>query len=416
MGTLKVGIDARLEGGRAGGVESMILGLAHGLGALTDGDEEYHFITYPGPQPWLDPHLTGPCRRLSALTAPKAPSLFKTLERAMRRQLHAWMPVTGSRSAKPVKVPRSDGTAEAAGIEVLHLPLQNAFLTDIPSLYHPHDLQHLHLPAFFSPGEIARREVLYRAFCAQAQLVPVVSSWGKEDLVRQYGLAPDKVAIVHLAPLNEMVGAQDPVTLRSELGLPETFAFYAAQTWPHKNHLNLLKSLALLRDRHGLLVPLVSSGRKTEYMAELERTVRDLGLQDQVRFLGFVSYPQLLGLYEACRCVVIPSRFEAASFPLWEAFQAGRPAACSNVTSLPKQAGDAALIFNPEDPGAIAEALRRLWTEEVLCVDLVARGRANVARFTWERTARTFRAHYRRLAGRPLTNEDHALLEAPPLI
>jgi glycosyltransferase involved in cell wall biosynthesis len=114
--------------------------------------------------------------------------------------------------------------------------------------------------------------------------------------------------------------------------------------------------------------------------------------------------------------VAIPSLFESNSLPLFEAFQAGVAALCSNVTSLPEQAGDAAIVVDPRDTGAIASALERLWNDAPLRADLGERGRRQVARFTWDRTARHYRAVYRRLAGRALTDEDKAILNAPPLL
>jgi len=120
-------------------------------------------------------------------------------------------------------------------------------------------------------------------------------------------------------------------------------------------------------------------------------------------------------LYFARRLLfVIPTLFEAASFPLWEAFQAGVPAACSNVTSLPEQAGDAALVFDPRDERAIAAAIEQLWTDHELRLVLAIRGRQRVAAFTWERTARTFRALYRQCAGRRLTEDDAASFRPQP--
>jgi len=415
MGTLNIAIDARLDPGMAGGVESVILGLAHGLSRLEPGDEAYHFLTFAGPQPWLEPHLDGACRLLQSPQAVKRPSALKAFERALRHRLRAWFP---SKDRAVVKVPRSDGTLEAAGMDLVHFPLQSAFLTAVPSLYHPHDLQHVHLPELFTASEIHRRETLYRTFCGQATLVPVASEWVQRDLEAQFGLPPGKVPVVNLAPFNAAIAPLAPGRLEAlakELNLPDGFVFYAAQTWPHKNHLALLEALALLRDRDGLRIPFVSSGRKGDYFPVLERRIQELGLGGQVHFLGFVNHEALQALYELCRCVVIPSRFEAASFPLWEAFQAGRPAACATTTSLPAQAAGAALLFPADDVPAMAEAIKRLWTEAELRAALVEKGTGNVARFTWDRTARLFRALYRRTAGRALTDEDRQLLAAPPL-
>jgi glycosyltransferase involved in cell wall biosynthesis len=114
--------------------------------------------------------------------------------------------------------------------------------------------------------------------------------------------------------------------------------------------------------------------------------------------------------------VVIPTLFEAASGPLGEAFMAGAAAACSDVTSLPRQAGESALVFDPRDPAGIAAAVLKLWAGESLRTALIERGRANIARFTWDRAARHFRAWYRKVGGRELTDEDRALLSAEPLL
>jgi glycosyltransferase involved in cell wall biosynthesis len=99
---------------------------------------------------------------------------------------------------------------------------------------------------------------------------------------------------------------------------------------------------------------------------------------------------------------------------VFEAFSAGVPVACSDVTCLPRQVGDAAILFDPREPGAIADALVRLWSDAELRARLASRGRERVARFTWDRTARTYRALYRQVGGRQLSAEDRELLDAPP--
>lgn len=408
----RIGIDARLISGTTGGVEQVIIGLASALSALVDGDEEYLFLTYTGADDWLSPYLRGPCHRLPG-PPPSDPLKVRLMHRypALRALWHRVLsPLLGVRS---VSVPTSDGTIERAGIDLMHFTLQTAFTTELPSIYQPHDLQHLHLPSLFTPRERLKREVLYRTFCAQSRMIVVMSAWGKRDLVEHYHLPEDKVRIVHWGCVLDFYPTpqeRDLTAARQRFNLPERFIFYPARMWPHKNHLGLLEALALLRDRDGLVVPLVSSGGFEASYSTIRKRVRQWRLDDQVRFLGFVSPLELQCLYRLCRGLVFPSKFEGWGLPVTEAFAAGVPVACSNVTSLPELAGDAALLFDPYRPDQIADAIRRLWTDEELSRTLIERGYQRIRQFTWDRAARLFRAHYRRLLDRPLTDEDQMLL------
>jgi glycosyltransferase involved in cell wall biosynthesis len=408
---LRVCLDARLTSGLSGGVEQVIIGLAAGLSQLTEGNEEYYFLTYKGTASWLRPYIGGPCRLLLCNRQPASKlkagirSIFPQVRRAaaLLRSLPFW----------PVRIPVSDGTIERAGIDVMHFTTQDAFLTTIPTLYQPHDLQHLHFPQYFSKHQWRDREHKYRTFCRQARLVCVMTHWGKQDLLNQYHFDSNKVAVIPWAPTLSTYPQPGPADIdktRRAYALPEAFVYYPAQTWPHKNHLALFDALAILRDHHGLVVPLVCSGRLNEFFPTIKRHMHKLGLASQVRFLGFVSPLEVQCLYRLCRAVVFPSEFEGWGLPVTEAFFAGVPVACSNVTSLPEVAGDAALLFNPDDPTEIAEAIRQLWTDDDLCRNLIERGRRRVSGLSWEKTARIFRAHYRRIAGRPLTEEDRALI------
>jgi len=414
---VNVVVDARILSGEWGGVENVVIGLARGLSGLTDSPDRFRFLTRPTEDGWLRPYLSGPSSVLSANGSPAGRAWRRTLARTAPALAAAWRhrPAVLARPSPP---PTSDGTVERAGADVVHFTFQAGFRTTIPSIYHPHDLQHVHLPEFFPPVERRRREVLYRAMCEQAAMVAVASQWTKRDVERQYGLPPAKVVVVPLAPPTaayDRLDADGAGLAAVRLGLPPRFVLYPAQTWPHKNHVALLEALASLR-RAGIVVPFVSTGRLTEHFPMLRQRASRLGIADQVQWLGFLSPRDLSAVYSRATAVVIPTRFEAASAPLWEAFLAGIPAACSTVTSLPEQAGDAALLFDPDRTDQLAEAVRRLWEDPALRSTLVSRGRERVAAYSWDRTARLFRAHYRRLAGRALDEVDRGLIaETTPI-
>ena len=96
--------------------------------------------------------------------------------------------------------------------------------------------------------------------------------------------------------------------------------------------------------------------------------------------------------------------------PILEAWQEGAPVACSAVTMLPDQAGDAALLFDPTSSESIADAMLKMWTSAPLRSELARLGAERLRHFTWEKTAKAYRAVYRRAAGWPLTEEDRILL------
>jgi glycosyltransferase involved in cell wall biosynthesis len=416
----RVCVYAPVGAGEAGGIEQYVLGLAAGLSRLDDGREEYLFVADERAASWLGRYLAGPAR-LVALPPPARRAEWLGRARPLVEAVHgralelaADVPVLARLLAD--RPGGSPGIERELGASLVHFATQFAFLTPLPTIYQPHDLQHLHLPRLFTRRERIGRERRYRRFCAEASLVVTSSSWARDDVAAHYGVPAGRLAVIPPGPPTVEYAPPTPERLeavRRTLALDGPFAIYPAQTWPHKNHIGLLRALRLLKDR-GLRVPLVAPGRRNEFFPRIERAVRTLGLSDQVRFVGFVTGEELQCLYRLARAAVVPTLFEAASFPVMEAQLAGVPVACSRVTSLPRQVGDTALLFDPADPARIADALERLWRDDALRADLAARGRENAARFTWARAARTFRAHYRRLAGWAMSDDDRRLVAADP--
>ena len=158
------------------------------------------------------------------------------------------------------------------------------------------------------------------------------------------------------------------------------------------------------------MVNLTCTGRQNDFWPTIKKRINELRLGNQVRFLGFVRPIELRALYHLAQFVVFPSLFEGGGFPVLEAFHEGAPVACSDVTSLPEYGGDAALLFDPTSTESIAEAMYRMSTERELRATLRQRGSARIGLFTWEQTAKTYRALYRQVAGRLLSDEDHHLL------
>jgi glycosyltransferase involved in cell wall biosynthesis len=390
------------------------VGLVHALGQLTDGSEEYVIIgPWQNPE-WLKPYI-GPNQRI--IRGPKSVEsalwhVLGPLRPVAARARNLLRTLLGVAATWP-EVPISDGFYEGLGCNVIHFPYQQFVVCALPSIYNPHDLQHLHYPQFFTPANIAWREVIYPAGCHFAHTVAVASQWVKQDIVEHYRVSPEKIQVIPWAPPTQAYTEPTPdylAEVRQKYQISTAFAFYPSMTWEHKNHIRLLEALALLRDRQGLKVNLVCTGHQNDFWHHIQERLAALKLQGQVRFLGLVPPQDLRALYRLARFVIIPSLFEAASGPLFEAWQEDTPAACSTVTSLPEQAGDAALLFDPLSVESIADAVARMATDDSLLQDLRRRGGRRLQDFSWERTAKAYRAVYRRAAGFPLTEEDRWLL------
>lgn len=394
---IKVCIDARVKYGTAGGVESVIIGLAKVLSNLPTSDFRFYFLVWPGEQAYLEPHLGPRAELLFARTSPAAPGRVKALLiRLGVSSLIRWL--KSFRGPSAIVIPRSDGVIEAAGIHCMHFVLQNAFTTSIPSIYHPHDLQHRHLPQLFSCYERLHRDTVYRYHIDRAHSTCVVSAWVKKDLQAQYGVSAERIVVIPFAALPRILIPTDLSKATMPAVPVSGFLLYPAQTWPHKNHEGLIRAVRLLQDR-GTYVNVVCTGRLTSHFSKLRRLMRELGVEERFHFLGFLPYEQVACLYRTCRGVIIPTLFEAASFPLWEAFEMQAAVACSNVTSLPEIAtGGSALIFDPHDHVSIADGMQRLWTDDATVAHLRTRGSEVGARYTWQATAEAFVRLYEQVA------------------
>jgi glycosyltransferase involved in cell wall biosynthesis len=169
---------------------------------------------------------------------------------------------------------------------------------------------------------------------------------------------------------------------------------------PHKNLMRLLGALALIpAERRPLLV---LPGYPTAHEDELRRRADELGIEDDVRLLGWIDPNELEGLYAAARCLVFPSLLEGFGLPVLEAMTRGLPVACSGRGSLSEVAGDAAIRFDPESEPAIAAAIELLLNDREQTERLRVAGLERASHFTWAATAAaTFGCYERTIGIRP---------------
>lgn len=415
--TLKVVVEAAVESSDHGGIEPYLLGLLSGLGRLS-GAEKYTIVISGQSPNWLKAYLG---TNQSIVSSPKPDvGLVEKLKRALgplRRPTGRLFRAASGQKRSVLPNPRaatSDGFWEGLGGDLLHITYPLHYVQAmVPTVFTLHDLQHRHLPEFFSSGHLAWREAVYPVAFRHSRAIVAVSHWVKKDIIEQYGVESEKIYVIPNAPGTEAYPPVDEATVVAtavKFGLPKSFVLYPALTYQHKNHIRLLEAVALLRDRDGLHLNLVCTGKQKLHWPHIKKRLHELGLSKQVRFLGFIESLELRSIFHLAEFLVFPSLFEGAGIPLVEAFLEGLPAACSNIPAFREYGGDSPLFFDPYSVESIAEVMRRMALDAELRQDLRERGRLRSHIYTWEASARKYLAVYRKVGGAQLSLEDERLL------
>lgn len=418
--SLRVAIEAEIVSGTEGGGEQFLIGLAHGIGGLTDDRSQYSIMTAGEHSDWIRPYI-GSNTHIVPVPGHVSPPRHRLgrLLRAMRRPAGAARRrvrrlLKGPPPPRVWSVPCSTGFYESIEPDVIHITYPLHFFTSkVPTIYTMHDLMHRHLPELFSKDHLNMRETLYPTGFAYSEAIVTSSRWVKEDLIRQYGVPSEKIYVVPLAaptatyrPLTEEM----LVAAKKKFRLPQSFMLYPALTYASKGHIPLIEAIALLRDRDGMKLNLICPGPQKLHWPVIQKRLNELQLQSQVRFLGFIGAEDLRCLFHLTDFLALPTQFEGVGLPLLEAFSEGTAVVCSDIPAFREYGGDAPLFFNCRSTEAIAEAIRRAAADAELRAELRTRSRQREGLYSWSKCAAMYRAVYRVVTGAHLSDEHQALL------
>ena len=260
-----------------------------------------------------------------------------------------------------------------------------------------HDLSFLRVPQHADPR---LRQYLHKVVprsVRRADLVLADSESTKRDLIELLDTPVERVRVVmagvdaHFQPVTDEAAL---TRIRERYRLPERFILSVGTLQPRKNFVGLIEAFHQMRQRTHAPQRLVIVGQKGWLYDEIFATVATLGLEEQVSFLGFVADEDLPALYTLADLFAFPSFYEGFGIPILEAMACGTPVVASDASSLPEVVGEAGLMVKPEDTAALAEAMERALDDAALRVELIARGREQARRFTWEQSARQLHAAY----------------------
>lgn len=278
--------------------------------------------------------------------------------------------------------------AVPADLDLVHYPLTLPLpATAKPTVLSLHDVQHHDMPELFSSVQRRWRRRAYDDPARRATTVMTISEHSKARIVECLKVAPERIEVAHhgvdSSRFDPSARADDKMLLAS-LDLPETFVFYPAALWPHKNHSRLLEALALLDNRE---IGLVLTGPGSNRLAGFRAHARRLGVGDRVRHLGFLPQGLLPPILRRASALVFPSLYEGFGMPVVEAMAAGCPVAAAAIPTLEEVCGGAALMFDPRAPEEMAKAIERVVGDDALRSRLRAAGYERAGHFTWSACA-----------------------------
>jgi tetratricopeptide (TPR) repeat protein/SAM-dependent methyltransferase len=260
---------------------------------------------------------------------------------------------------------------------------------DIPHILPVWDLQHrlqAYFPEVSSGGEFASRENFYNHFLPRATYILAGTEEGKKEISFFYRIPADRIVVNPLFPPQNI--SKTPIDEPGELkyiGLKKnSFIFYPAQFWPHKNHIVLLETIKILKSEYNTELKVILTGSDYGNMGYITHVISELGLENDVLLPGFVSEESILWLYQNAFALVYPSYFGPDNIPPIEAFSAGCPVIAANVSGAEEQLGDAAILVDPQYEVGFANAIMKLMQKPLLRESLIQKGYARAETRTAE--------------------------------
>lgn len=262
-----------------------------------------------------------------------------------------------------------------------------------------HDLNFLHYPQFLTAASRRYYNDQIVQAVAQADHILACSEATRADLIAMLDVDTARIT-VHtegVDPAFRPLPETDIDAFCKQLDVPRGYILFVGTFEPRKNITGLLEAYRLLRDDLPDAPPLVLAGRRGWLFDEVFAQIDTLGLRDHVLWRENIPQDAMAALYNAAAVHVMPSFYEGFGLPPLEAMACGTPTIIANRSSLPEVVGDAGLQIDPENPGDIATALHTILTDSTLAADLRVRGLTRASHFTWQRTAETVLQVYRQV-------------------
>jgi glycosyltransferase involved in cell wall biosynthesis len=266
-----------------------------------------------------------------------------------------------------------------------------------------HDLNHLLFPEYLaSPLKKLYARYMFGEVAVRAAHVIVVSEHIQNEVQEHLKIEPERITVIHEAVSDSFGSQKDPEKVKAfhkEHGLPDQYLLAVGINKPHKNLPFVLNCMGDLWKSKQLDIPLVIAGLDDEGLNQLKALAAEKGLDSLVHLMGRFSRTEAPCLYSGAAALVFPSLYEGFGLPPLEAMKMDVPVLASCRPPMKEIAGNAALFFDPESADEFRDAILRIVSDSDLRLDLAKKGRSNLERFSWTKTARQTLDIYRKVAG-----------------
>jgi glycosyltransferase involved in cell wall biosynthesis len=214
-----------------------------------------------------------------------------------------------------------------------------------------------------------------------------VSDATKKDLVKQFKVSPKRITVVHEAVNSDIYYPRKKAeveNVKKEFGLKKPYLLFVGTIQPRKNLIKLIEAFSKLKNKN---LDLVISGKPGWLFEEIYAAPKKFGVENQVKFLGYVPEEKIPALYSGAEIFVYPSLYEGFGLPILEAMACGCPVLTSNTTSMPEVSGGNALLVNPKKTEEITFGIKQLLKNPIKRQVMAQKGLEWVKNFSWEKTA-----------------------------
>ncbi|MDH3378074.1 MAG: glycosyltransferase family 4 protein [Gammaproteobacteria bacterium] len=260
-----------------------------------------------------------------------------------------------------------------------------------PTVGTVHDLTPFHMAGKYDHARMFYQTRVLPLLLKRLTRIIAISESTKRDLLEYVGVPEHRVAVVHSAADTDMFYPRNrdaAVNRVRGYGVRAPYVIYVSRIeHPGKNHVRLIRAFESIKASDAIPHQLVLAGADWVRADEVRHAASESPVHDHILFTGYVHGRDLPDLYCGADVLVFPSLFEGFGLPILEAMACGVPVACSNVSSMPEIAGDAAVLFDPLDVDSIAQGLLALLASEDEHASFVRKGLYRASQFSWEKTA-----------------------------